>query len=201
MLFGRAKAASIKRINDALAWALLVALVVGCESIALMPRPDIDAPDAPRSITASINGIDQQLREVYLRTRNNQHYVVNYTNDTRITDRGRELSVSQLRVGDQVRVDVREEGRRLYARQILLESPGAPGASGIGIVEGTVERIIPERGLLELRVLNGDLIVVYVPESSSVATKRRFDRIREGDNVRLEGERLSENRMELVAFR
>lgn len=201
MLFGRAKAASIKRINDAVAWALLVALVAGCESIALMPRPDIDAPDAPRSITASINGIDQQLREVYLRTRNNQHYVVNYTNDTRITDRGRELAVSRLRVGDQVRVDVREEGRRLYARQILLESPGAPGVSGIGIVEGTVERIIPERGLLELRVLNGDLITVYVPESSSSATKSRFDRIREGDNVRLEGERLSENRMELLAFR
>jgi hypothetical protein len=201
MFFGRAKAASIKRTAGTVAWALLVALVAGCESIALMPRPDIDTPDAPRSITASINGIDQQLREVYLRTRNNQHYVVNYTNDTRISDRGRELAVSRLRVGDQVRVDVREEGRRLYARQILLESPGAPGASGIGIVEGTVERIIPERGLLELRVLNGDLIFVYVPESSSSATKSRFDRIREGDNVRLEGERLSENRMELVAFR
>ena len=201
MLFDRVKAALIRRINVAVAWALLVALVAGCERIALMPRPDIDAPDAPRSITASINGIDPQLREVYLRTRNNQHYVVNYTNDTRISDRGRELDVSRLRVGDQVRVDVREESRRLYARQILLESRSAPGASGIGVVEGTVERIIPERGLLELRLLNGDLITVYVPESSSVATKSRFDRIRDGDNVRLEGERLSENRMELLAFR
>jgi uncharacterized protein DUF5666 len=189
------------RLHPAIASALFAAALAGCESIALMPRPDIDAPNAPRSITASINGIDQQLREVYLRTPANQHYVVNYTNETRITDRGREIALGRLRVGDQVRVDVREEGRRLQASQISLESPAVRGTEGIRTVEGTVERIVPERGLLELRVLNGDLIIVYVPESSSSATRSRFDRIREGDQVRLEGERLSDNRMELVAFR
>jgi hypothetical protein len=189
------------RFHRAVASALLVAALAGCESIALLPRPDIDAPNAPRSITASINGIDQQLREVYLRTAANQHYVVNYTNETRVTDRGREIALGRLRVGDQVRVDVREEGRRLQASQISLESPAGRGTEGIRTVEGTVERIVPERGLLELRVLNGDLIIVYVPESSSSATRSRFDRIREGDQVRLEGERLSDNRMELVAFR
>jgi hypothetical protein len=195
------KIASI-RIEKALAATLLFAAFLGgCESIALMPRPDIEAPDAPRSITANVNGIDPQLREIYLRTPNNQHFVVNYNNDTRVTDRGREYAISGLRVGDQVRVDVREEGRRLWANQIRLESAAAPGASGIRTVEGTVERVLPERGLLELRLLNGDLMTVYVPESSSAATRSRFDRIREGDHVRLEGERLSENRMELVAFR
>ena len=187
--------------HKAVTSALLVAVLAGCESIALMPRPDIEAPNALRSITGNIHGIDEQLRELYLRTPGNQHYVVNYTNETRVTDRRREVAIGGLRVGDQVRVDVREEGRRIYAREISLESPAAPGASGIRTVEGTVERIVPERGLLELRLLNGDLIAVYVPESSSNATRSRFERIREGDHVRIEGERLSENRMELVAFR
>jgi hypothetical protein len=64
-----------------------------------------------------------------------------------------------------------------------------------------VERILPERGFLELRMTNGQLLTVYVPESSSEQTRNRFNRIRAGDMVRLEGERLSEDRLELLAFR
>ncbi|MGH7854003.1 MAG: DUF5666 domain-containing protein [Candidatus Binatia bacterium] len=181
---------------------VLVALFSGCESIALMPRRSLDARDPPRTITATVNGIDAKLEEIYLRAGGNQHYVVNYTKDTRVSDRGRSLPVADLKVGDQVRVDLRENtGRRLYADQIRLESAGASNTIGIRTVEGTVERIIPERGFLELRVLNGDLLTVYVPESSSAATKDRFNRIRVGDQVRLEGERLSEDRLELLAFR
>jgi hypothetical protein len=179
----------------ALLWA-------GCESIALMPRASIDAPGAPSVITATVNGIDANLREVYLRTANNQHYVVNYTSETRVTDRTRDYAVSGLRAGDQVRVDLRQgDDRRLYADQIVLERAGTPETSGIRTVEGTVERILKERGFLELRTVSGDLLTIYVPESSSEATKSRFSRIREGDHVRVEGERLSENRMELLAFR
>jgi hypothetical protein len=182
---------------------LLVALVSGCERIALMPRPSLDAADPPRTITATVNGVDTKLEEIYLRASGNQHYVVNYTKDTRVSDRGRSFSVAELRVGDQVRVDLRENtGRRLYADRIRRESAGATNSTvGIRTVEGTVERIVPERGFLELRVLNGDLLTVYVPESTSTTTRDRFDRIRVGDQVRLEGERLSEDRLELVVFR
>jgi len=182
---------------------LVMALLwAGCESIALMPRASIDAPGAPNSVTATVNGIDTGLREVYLRTANNQHYVVNYTNETRVTDRTREYAVNGLRPGDQVRVDLRQgDDRRLYADRIVLESAGTPEASGIRTVEGTVERVVQERGFFELRILSGDLLTIYVPESSSEATKSRFNRIRDGDQVRVEGERLSENRLELLAFR
>jgi hypothetical protein len=55
--------------------------------------------------------------------------------------------------------------------------------------------------VLELRVLSGDLLTIYVPESVSEATRSRFQRIRVGDYVRLEGERLGEHRLELLAFR
>jgi Domain of unknown function (DUF5666) len=180
---------------------LMAVLWAGCESIALMPRASIDAPGAPSIITATVNGIDTNLREVYLRTANNQHYVVNYTNQTRVTDRTREYAVNGLRAGDQVRVDLRQgDDRRLYADRIVLESTGTPETSGIRTVEGTVERILKERGFLELRTVSGDLLTIYVPESSSEATKSHFNRVREGDHVRVEGERLSENRMELLAF-
>jgi translation initiation factor IF-1 len=182
--------------------ALMIGLGSGCENIALMPRAAIDAPDAPRSITATVNGIDTRLQEFYLRTANNQHYVVNYTNETRVLDRGREQALSKISAGDEVRVDVRQgTDRRLYADQITLVSAGGAAAAGIRTVQGTVERFLPERGLIELRLVNGELLTVYVPESSSQATRSRLARIREGDVVSIEGERLGANRMELVAFR
>lgn len=183
-----------------LAMMLCAAVFGACENIALMPRPMVEAPNAPTSVTATINGIDHNLRELYLRTERNQHYVVNYTTGTQVTSRGRAASVSDLRAGDQVRVELREgTGRRLFADEIRLEAEGV--ASPLRVVEGTVERIVPERGFLELRTINGSLLTVYLPEGSNSETRGRFERIRTGDMVRLEGERLDENRIELLAFR
>ena len=165
-----------------------------------MPRPSIEGPNEARSVTATVNGIDHKLREIYLRTANNQHYVVNYTTGTRVINGGRGAGVNDLRTGDQVRVEIREgTGGRLFADEISLE--GAGHADAIRTVEGTVERIVPERGFLELRAAGGALITVYVPEGSSAETRNRFQRIRVGETVRVEGERLGEDRVELLAFR
>jgi hypothetical protein len=58
-----------------------------------------------------------------------------------------------------------------------------------------------DRGMLELRARNGELLTIYMPESSNPETRDRFHRLWVGDYVRLAGESLSENRMELLAFR
>ena len=184
----------------AIAGVLCAGSLTACENIALMPRPTIEAPNAPRSVTATIAGIDHSLRELYLRTERNQNYVVNFTTGTQVTSRGRPVTVNDLRAGDLIRADLREgTGGRLFADEISLEGAGV--ASPMRTVEGTVERIVPERGFLELRTITGTLLTVYVPESSDPETRRRFERIRAGDTVRLEGERLDENRIELLAFR
>jgi hypothetical protein len=182
-----------------LAALLFVGILSACENIALMPRPMIEAPDAAKNISATVNGMDHNLREIYLRTANNQHYVVSYTAGTRVTSRDRQVSVNDLRPGDRIRAEVREgTGQRLFADEIQLEGGGA---SAIRVIEGTVERIVPERGFLELRTGTGALVTVYVPEGSSAETRNRFQRIGVGDTVRLEGERLGEDRLELLAFR
>jgi hypothetical protein len=92
--------------------------------------------------------------------------------------------------------------RRLYADQVrVVGCGGAPTTTRIRDVEGTVERVSLQRGMIELRVRNGELRTVYVPESSSSETKDRFYRVWIGDYLRLEAEPLSENRLELLAFR
>jgi hypothetical protein len=92
--------------------------------------------------------------------------------------------------------------RRLYADQVrVVGSGGGPTPTRIRDVEGTVERVSLQRGMIELRARNGELLTVYVPESSSSETKDRFYRVWIGDYLRLEAEPLSENRLELLAFR
>lgn len=180
---------------------LIAAAVFGCENIALIGRPTLESRGQPRDITAAVDGIDLQGREIYLRAGRNQHYVVNYTDQTRVVVDGRVQPVSGLQVGDQIRVNLREgEDRRLVADQIRVESRAGAGATTLRTVEGTVERVMTERQVLELRTTDGDLLTIYVPDWLNDAAKNRFQRIRAGDYVRLEGERLSENRMELVAF-
>jgi len=116
---------------------------------------------------------------------------------------GRDYPASNLRSGDRVEVELREgTDKRLYADQIRVVGSDAPATTGrIRNVEGTVERVSLERSMLELRARTGELLTVYVPESSSAETKDRFYRLWVGDYVRLEGEPLSENRLELLAFR
>jgi translation initiation factor IF-1 len=189
----------------AYASALLVlaaAMLSGCEHVALMPRPTLESRGPPERVTATIDGVDHQLQELYLLD-GNQHYVVCYLSGTRVLAQGRDHPAASLRTGDRVEVELREGAdRRLYADQIrVVGSGGASAATRTRNIEGTVERVSLDRGMLEVRARNGELLTIYVPESSSAETRERFLRLWVGDYVRLEGESLSENRIELLAFR
>jgi hypothetical protein len=176
----------------------------GCENVALIGRPTIESRPPPTHISASVDGVDHAASEIYLRASSSQRYVVNYTERTRVLADGRDGDPQSLRVGDIVEVDVLQgPDKRLYAERIRIEKRGefASGSSAIRTVEGTVESVSPERGVIELRIASGDLLTVYVPPSANTAIRDRLRRIRAGDRIRLEGERLGENRLELLAFR
>jgi len=176
--------------SGALALLLAAAIVSGCENIALIGRPTLESRGPPERVTATIDGVDRQLQELYLLAEGNQHYAVRYLSGTRVTAQGRDYPAADLRAGDRagdrVEVELRE---------------GASAATAIRNVEGTVERVSLARGVLELRSRSGELLTIYVPDSSSAETRDRFHRVWIGDYVRLEGEQLSESRLELLAFR
>ena len=182
---------------------LAAAVLPACEHVALIGRPTLDSPDPLKRVTATVDGVDHQVREIYLRTERNQHYVVNYTGSTRVFAQGRENPATRLARGDRVEVELREGAdKRLQADEIrVLGSGAAATASGIRNIEGTVEGVSLERSMIEVRTRSGELVTIYVPQSSSQEIKDRFHRVWVGDHVRIEGELLSENRLELLAFR
>ncbi len=97
--------------------------VAGCESVALMPRPDIDETGVSRSradrqsdvgrferesdrargeVTGTVQRIDEARREIHLRTGERNVVVFRYDPKTLVYDRDRDFPVQDLRSGDEV---------------------------------------------------------------------------------------------------
>ncbi|HEX5607085.1 MAG TPA: hypothetical protein VFY96_11250 [Candidatus Binatia bacterium] len=119
--------------------ALSVAMAAaGCESVALLPRADVDQRDragtsdatigrterdrsrSSAEITGTVQRVDDSRREIMVRTRN-EVVVVKYDPRTVVYDRDRELRVSDLRNGDQVSIQLgRDVGYDRYADVIRM---------------------------------------------------------------------------------
>jgi hypothetical protein len=201
---------------------LLLAAVIfigsACENIALIRR-DSPVPEGRRDgtdrgeVVGTVDGIDTKAREIYVRTSGGQMRTVSYSSETRVFIRGQEYPVSELRRDDEVSLQlVRGDRRNEYTNLIRVGDRGPastdrlPERSGdsLGVVqtiEGTVERVDVERGYFEVRPRFGnDITRVFLPYKPVQRTEDQFRRLREGDYVRVEGEVVSDNRVELKAF-
>ena len=169
----------------------------GCEEVALLGRPALDARSRRENVEfiGRVQELDHSRRELYIRTEGGLSQVVTYTNGTRVAADGKEISTSELARGDVIEVRMRgtADGRAV-ADSILVRERGDRNTT----IEGTVERVLSDRRVIELRTASGALTTVYVPQDSPEAIENEFKQLRSGDFVRLQGIFLGENRFELT---
>jgi hypothetical protein len=208
----------IDRYVASFSLAAVVLIGAACENIALVRR-DSPAPQARRAqpenieIVGTVEDIDTRAREIYIRTGPGRMRTVGYGPDTRVIVRGREYPASELRRDDEVILQVARSSpgkehvsliRVRDRRQPSAELPGNRSADRIEpvqTIEGTVERVDFERGYFEIRPRFGNgLTRVFLPYRPGQRTEDEFRRLREGDYVRVEGEVVTDNRVELKAF-
>jgi hypothetical protein len=104
--------------------AWLAAGALGCESVALMPRRDVDRRDtvdrspsnrdrdSTREVVGTVERIDEAVREIHLRTsEEGRSVILKYDSRTIVSHRDRDLRVEDLRRGDLVLVDVARDAR------------------------------------------------------------------------------------------
>jgi hypothetical protein len=136
-------------------YSVLIALALGasaCESVALMPRPDVDDVSGRRSdrgaardnraaetyrgreargdeIVGTIERVDESAREIRLRTTEGRVMVIKYDPATVVYNRDREVGVDALRNRDQVliRVSTNSSGDQ-YADVIRMNDAGSVGS-------------------------------------------------------------------------
>lgn len=85
------------------------------------------------------------------------------------------------------------EGRAV-ADSILVRERGDRNTT----IDGTVERVLSDRRVIELRTASGALTRVYLPQDSPKTVENEFRELRPGDFVRFQGIFLDENRFELT---
>jgi hypothetical protein len=171
----------------------------GCEDVALIGRPVLDARSRRANVEfiGTVEESDHSRGELYLRTEGGQSQIVTYTNRTRVTVDGEEVSASKLGHGDiiEVRMHGTADGRAL-ADSIRVRERGDRNTT----IEGTVERVISDRRVIELRTPSGALTSVYLPQNSPEIVEDEFRQLRAGDSVLFEGITLGENRFEVTRF-
>jgi len=158
-------------------------------------------------VVGEVEYVDPRSREIEIRTDTGRTAVLRYDDRTQVIYQQRNYAVANLERGDHVAARVQQDrDSRSYTDTITVrESVQDRGSLGGGVgrldrAEGRVEYVDPRRGTFELRDSRNRLIVVSVPFNAPRAVIDRFNRLRAGDSVRIEGRAAGTDRFELENF-
>jgi hypothetical protein len=201
---------------------------IGCSAQVAARRPSLAearAGQAPQTddtalgageIRAEITEVDPVHREIRVNwmdggRRDIIPYDLNYT---RVMYHGYNYPVEALQPGDlvafvpspraapyidTVRIQVPVQARVPGSPYARAADPGSVARARV--VEGTVERIDYDRGVFAMRPRDGGRIVtIALPYNARTADVDNFRRLRSGDYVRVEGEFVNADNVQLMAF-
>ena len=163
------------------------------------------------TVVAEVQGVDVRNGVLEARTENGQVLDVRFDQNVRVVYQRQEYPVTALEPGDVVQMNVRRSGNQYYTQQIdVQQSVQDRGGAGGGVggyderiyqVSGTVDQIDTSRGLFTLRTGQNQTITVAMPYNPTSSDRDRFNRLRRGNSVTVEGRFVTQDRLELTRFR
>lgn len=165
-----------------------------------------DYGSAGGDVVGEVEYVDTRAHEIEIRTDSGRTAVLRYDDRTQVIYQQRNYSVANLEPGDYVAARVQQDrnGRdysdTITVRESVQERGSKQGTSRSDRAEGKVEYIDPRRGTFELRDSRNRLIVVSVAFNAPRSVMDQFNRLRNGDYVRIEGRSVSSDRFELENF-
>ena len=184
--------------------ALTFPILAGCNEIGQFGLPG-DHGTVTSDIVGEVRDIDTRAREIEIRADSGRTSRIRYDIDTQVIYRQRNYPVSNLERGDYVaaRVQPDRDGRS-YTNTITVreaaQDRASIGGNRLDRIEGRVEYIDSRRGTFEIRDSRNRLMVVSVPFNAPRGVVDRFNRLRNGDEVRVEGYAVSSDRFDLESF-
>ena len=193
-------------VNKTLSIVLALAFfaITGCEEVGRMGGlGDYGSPS--NDIIGEIVNVDTRGRQIDIRADSGRTRTIDYDNNTQVIYRQRNYSVANLERGDYVAVRVQQDrDGRYYADTVTVrdsaQDRGTIGGGRLDRTEGRVEYVDSRRGTFEIRDSRNRLVVVSVPFNAPRSVTDRFNRLRNGDYVRIEGRSVSADRFELENF-
>jgi hypothetical protein len=199
----------MKRAVLVLALGTLLMGVPGCmENIALFPRPLL--PEGQLDVVGLVERVDLDARQLYVRPNSGPRRVVVYSRNAQVFYRGREYPVTRVVPGDVVAMQIKPDSRgEPYVDLIRIQEEAVSDrgrredfttARRIERLAGTVESINRRNDSFELNNRPGQIISVDLSEYVRDSDKERFQTLRTGDRVRIEGKYLGSDRFEMLSF-
>jgi hypothetical protein len=187
--------------------ALAILGLTGCHELGQIDGSGDYGGILGNDLVGEVRNVDTRAREIELQTDAGRRESIRYDNNTRVVYRQRDYAVSNLERGDYVAVRTQQDrDGQLYSDYITVRESaqdrggyGRPGTRS-NRLEGTVSYIDSRRGTFEVRNRDGRAVMVTVPFNVSRADRDRFNRLREGDYVRVEGSYVGQDRFEFEAF-
>ncbi|MGZ8500651.1 MAG: hypothetical protein ACXW5W_19825 [Candidatus Binatia bacterium] len=156
-------------------------------------------------IVGEVMNVDSRSREIEIRTDSGRTSMIRYDNNTQVLYRQRTYPVANLERGDYIAARVQQDRDGRYTTNTITvresaQDRGTVGGSRLDRIEGRVEYVDSRRGTFELRDSRNRLIVVSVDFNAPKAVTDRFNRLRNGDQVRIEGRSVNADRFDLEKF-
>lgn len=202
-----------------------VATMAGCAAVETRPtleearlgRNQVatadDATLRPGETRAELMEVNPSRREIRVQTDDGRDRVMMYSaNRIAVEYHGWAYTVENLQSGDiiafqtdprnsndieSIRIQEPVQSRTSPAPTSARPSPRSPRSN---VIEGTVERIQYDRGIFDVRIRSGDVVTVSLPYSARAVEVESFRRLRNGDYVRLEGEFINRDNVQLDSF-
>jgi hypothetical protein len=165
-----------------------------------------------RLLQGDVQYVDTNQQTLQVRMTNGQTANVRFDSRTQVVYQQQSYPVTALERGDQVSVSLQQTQQgEYYATQVLVTrsvqdangvSQGTSGTSGRQYMQldGTVQQVDLQRGMFALRMQNNSTVWVSLPYNAGNTTVSRFQRLRNGDYVRLGGYLIANDRVELSTF-
>lgn len=199
----------------------------GCVPVETVQRPSLNevrsgkvrgslAEDTrlqPGEISAEIDQIDPARRELRVVADDGRRDVLRYDiNRTRVIYHGRDYIVDDLEAGDRIAYGTPPRNGALVETIRVQEPVQARSGPSVArrtttpprprtdVVEGTVDRVDYNLGVFDVRPSNGRMVTVSVPYNARAADVDNFRALRRGDPVRVEGEFVNPDSLQLLSF-
>lgn len=161
-------------------------------------------------VSGSVASVDTHNQQLYLTMDNGQQVALQYDSRTQVSYQGQSYPVTSLERGDYVtaRLQGNTNGQYyVYSVEVTQPVQGSSTAGGYGgyggnyqTMEGAVSQINYQDGSFVLTPRGSASILVAMPYNPRQMDVQRFNQLRNGDYVRVQGQWVGNNRFQLAAF-
>ena len=189
--------------------ALVAALAAGCAPGGGLGGVlgGILNPAPSNEVAGTVSSVDTRSQQIYINTDNGQQIALQYDSRTQVAFQGQNYPVGNLERGDYVTARIQGTTNGGYYTDAIQvtqsaqsQGPASGNSGNYQTIEGTVGQINFQDGTFLLSPRNGASTLVTMPYNPRQTDVQRFNQLRNGSYVRVQGQYVGNGRFQLAGF-